>query len=287
MVRTDAGRYSGFHQGAGEIAAAELLAADLPRYGLVLIDEIETSLHPRAQRRLVRDLARIARELDLQIIMTTHSPYVLEEIPSEGRIYLMKGASGRTVVTGVSPDFAMSRMDEEARPECDIYVEDVRAEVLLREILIGANRDIASRVRIIPFGSASVGAALGMMVHQGRFPTPSLVYLDGDQTPPIGCGVLPGNDAPERVVFTELSAQNWPDVATQIRRGPSETIDALNHAVAMQDHHLWLRTAADELTLGTDILWHALATSWVANCLPASQRDAIVQAVEDALAGTA
>ncbi len=37
-------RYSGFHQGAGEIAAAELLATQIPRYSLVLIDEIETSL---------------------------------------------------------------------------------------------------------------------------------------------------------------------------------------------------------------------------------------------------
>ena len=53
--------YSGFHQGSGEIVAMELLRVDLPKYGLVLIDEIESSLHPRAQRRLVRDLAELCR----------------------------------------------------------------------------------------------------------------------------------------------------------------------------------------------------------------------------------
>ena len=37
------------HQGAGETTVAELLQADLPRNGIVLIDEIESSLHPRAQ----------------------------------------------------------------------------------------------------------------------------------------------------------------------------------------------------------------------------------------------
>jgi len=49
--------YSGYHQGSGETTVTELLQADLPKYGLVLIDEIESSLHPRAQRRLIRDLA--------------------------------------------------------------------------------------------------------------------------------------------------------------------------------------------------------------------------------------
>ncbi|MGC1884646.1 MAG: AAA family ATPase [Stellaceae bacterium] len=68
--------FSGFHQGAGETTIAELLAADLPKYSLVLIDEIESSLHPRSQRRIIRDLAERCRERELQIILTTHSPYV-------------------------------------------------------------------------------------------------------------------------------------------------------------------------------------------------------------------
>jgi predicted ATPase len=93
-------RYSGFHQGAGEIAAAELLAVDYPKNGIVLIDEIETSLHPRAQRRLMRDLARVAREQELQIVLTTHSPYVLDELPPEARIYLMDGAGGKPPLSG-------------------------------------------------------------------------------------------------------------------------------------------------------------------------------------------
>src|SRR5579872_5490476 len=69
--------YSGFHQGSGEMMATELLQADLPKYGLVLIDEIESSLHPRAQRRLIRDLAEQCRQREFQAVISTHSPYVL------------------------------------------------------------------------------------------------------------------------------------------------------------------------------------------------------------------
>ncbi|PQO24548.1 hypothetical protein C2I36_02630 [Rhodobacteraceae bacterium WD3A24] len=59
VLAKDGDPYSGFHQGSGETTIAELLQTDLPRNGLVLIDEVESSLHPRAQRRLLRDLSRV------------------------------------------------------------------------------------------------------------------------------------------------------------------------------------------------------------------------------------
>lgn len=276
-------RYSGFHQGAGEIAAAELLAVEYPQYGIVLIDEVETSLHPRAQRRLMRDLARVAREQQLQIILTTHSPYVLGELPPEARIYLMEGAGGKKVVTGVSPDFAMTQMDDEQHPECDVYVEDRRAKALVVEILVKVNRDYASRCKVIPFGSASVGQSLGQMRDGGLFPRPSVVFLDGDQSASPGCNLLPGFDAPEVVVFNGLRDANWEGVAAIINRGASETIDALNEAMTSSDHHVWITRAADRLVTGGDILWQALCACWCNSCATALQIDSVVQPIADAL----
>ena len=127
--------YSGYHQGQGETTIAELIQADLPKYGLVLIDEIESSLHPSAQRRLIRDLATICREREVQIILTTHSPYVLEELPKEARIQIFSQSGERQAMIGVSPEFALNKMDEAFHPECEIYVEDVAAQILLREIV--------------------------------------------------------------------------------------------------------------------------------------------------------
>src|SRR5215213_969025 len=112
VVSNPSVEYSGFHQGAGEKAITDLLRFDFPKYSMVLIDEFETSLHPRSQRRLVRDLAEQCREKELQIVVTTHSPYVLEELPVEARVYVMRTPQGREFVTGVSPDFALSKMDE-------------------------------------------------------------------------------------------------------------------------------------------------------------------------------
>ena len=76
-------------------------------------------------------LAELCRERDLQIIVATHSPYILAELPLEARLYLMQGQSGRHVMTGVSPEFAMTKMDEYPNLRCEIYVEDERAKTLL------------------------------------------------------------------------------------------------------------------------------------------------------------
>ena len=40
-----------------------------------------------------------------------------------------------------------------------------------------------------------------------------MVIIDGDEETADGCQILPGDDAPERVVFAELKVQNWPGVA--------------------------------------------------------------------------
>ena len=61
--------YSGYHAGGGQTTIAEFLRVDPDQYGLVLIDEIETSLHPRAQRRLIRDLQRYAASANYRLLL--------------------------------------------------------------------------------------------------------------------------------------------------------------------------------------------------------------------------
>jgi len=277
--------YSGWHQGAGETTIAELLEADLPKYSLVLIDEIESSLHPRAQRRLIRDLAERCRELELQVVLTTHSPYVLEELPLEARAYIIQTEARREIVYGVSPEFAMSKMDDIAHSECDLYVEDDRAARMLVEILAAHRPGLVQRCDTIPYGAASVGKALGQMVAGGRFPRPSCVFLDGDTGGAVGCLSLPGEDAPERVVFDALADRGWGKLADRTGRGYPDIADACTRAMALADHHGWVRHAASELVLPGDVLWQAMCAEWASTCLISDEASATMQPIEDTLEG--
>jgi predicted ATPase len=280
--------FSGFHQGAGETTVAELLDADLPRYSLILIDEAETSLHPSSQRRLIRDLAERCRERELQILLTTHSPYILEELPLEARAYILESLGAKEIVYGVSPDFAMTKMDDQPHYECDLYVEDDRANVLLAEILAAKAPHLVQRCQIISYGAGSVGKALGQMVAEHRFPRPSCVFLDADIGPAFGCVSLPGDsDPPERVIFSGLRQKNWGKAAQRCGRPFSDFADACNRSMTLDDPHDWVRDAATKLILSGDSLWRVLCAEWVEACLSSEDEKRIIQAVEDTLQGTA
>jgi predicted ATPase len=59
-----------------------LTSKDPPR--LVLIEDLESGLHPRALQELIGQLRRIQdQNKDLQIIATSHSPYLLDSFAAE------------------------------------------------------------------------------------------------------------------------------------------------------------------------------------------------------------
>lgn len=274
--------YSGFHQGSGETTVAELLMAKLPKNSLIIIDEIESSLHPRAQRRLIRDLATAARVQECQIIVSTHSPFILEELPLSARIYILETNNQKEVVAGVSPQFAMTKMDDEGHPECEVYVEDRRAAVWVGEMLSKHARDVFVRCARVPYGAANLGVALGQIASAGRFPRPTVVFLDGDQGESVGCHLLPGSDAPERVVFDALAARNWGNLWTRIGRDIASLSDACSLAMTLSDHHEWVNFAANRMMCGGDVLWQAMCSEW-ADATQIEDVQYVIDAITDAL----
>lgn len=77
--------------------------------GLLLIDEIETHLHPRWQK----DILGIIRELfpNVQIILTTHSPFILSSLEG-ARIYTCKPQIGNSKVFDETDVYASMPVDE-------------------------------------------------------------------------------------------------------------------------------------------------------------------------------
>jgi predicted ATPase len=285
VIGHDGMQYSGFHQGAGETILAELVQTEIPPTSIVLIDEVESSLHPKLQRRLMRDLAELARQLELQIVLTTHSPIILDELPVDARAYIMLSGDTRSIVYGITPDFAMTKMDDVPRHECELYVEDERAERMLLEIIIAhaTSPDCALRCRTTRYGASSVGKNLGIMAFQKRFRTPSFVFLDGDEGENPGCMNLPGPDAPEVVVFEAMRDKGWLNLKDRVKREFSAVADACLQAMMLPDPHEWVTYVANKLVLSTEVLWHAMCSEWATQCITRDDVKEIVQPIEDAL----
>ena len=230
----------------------------------------------------MRDLATKSRLHECQIILTTHSPSILEELPLSARTYILETENGREIVNGVSPQFAMTKMDDEPHPEVELYVEDVRSEMFLAEILSRHAKELFVRCSIIPYGAANLGVALGELSHSGRFTRPTTVFLDGDQDHARGCVLLPGGDAPERVVFQGLRQEHWKDLWVRVSRDIANVSDACGRAMVLQDHHEWVLFAANQLMCGGDVLWQSMCAEW-ANMCTFEEVQYVIDAVEESL----
>jgi predicted ATPase len=73
------------------------------RPDLVLIDDIEQALHPVAQIELMKQLAGILESFpDLQIVATTHSPFILDGVAPEQVLVFFRRENGEIVVKPLS-----------------------------------------------------------------------------------------------------------------------------------------------------------------------------------------
>lgn len=82
-------------------------AFNLP--GVVLIDEIETHLHPVWQKRIVGIIRNLFPRL--QLIITTHSPFVVASVDG-ARIYTAKPASGYSTLADETEKYGHMPVDE-------------------------------------------------------------------------------------------------------------------------------------------------------------------------------
>lgn len=83
---------------------------------LVLIDELERSFHPKALCELISKLRQLAETSNVQILATSHSPYLVDCLmPEEVRITSLREDGSATIrELGEHPDF--DRWKEEMRP---------------------------------------------------------------------------------------------------------------------------------------------------------------------------
>ena len=134
-VQEGGAAYSELHMAAGERAvlrlAQEIAHAD---GALVLIDDVEAGLHPWVQQLLMLQLQQLALSHDLQIVVTTHSPIVLESVPFYGRIFLDRDGTGRVSVRRPWRDLVQDALYGRAGEALNLLCEDDAAEGLLQGV---------------------------------------------------------------------------------------------------------------------------------------------------------
>lgn len=103
---------------------------------LVLIDEVDTGLHPYTQKQAMLELQRSALRQKLQIIVASHSPVVLDSVPPEGRIFLDRDReTGHVRREPPYRDIFQKALYGQSQDRLSILCEDDVAEGMIRGVL--------------------------------------------------------------------------------------------------------------------------------------------------------
>jgi len=288
LLTNISGEISQYHQAAGEDEMLDFMRIieKIPETALVIVDEVEASLHPKAQRRFVNFLLRLARQKKLQIILSTHSPYILEELPPEGRILIQKLSNGeKDIQYGVSTNYAMGLIDDARHPDLYIYVEDKESATLVREIINGGE-EFLRRIEVRPVGSSDVVKTLGRLSRQNKLPTKGLAIIDGDMGSDTDDYLaLPTDKAPEKFVFEGLKNKEWNNLDNRFGMGAGNLFSIFDDAFTNPDPHKITEHIGDRLHKSKDYIWSIFVEEWCKQCLLPEDKNRIVSAVKDMLAG--
>ena len=245
--------YSELHMAAGERAILRLSQEITQLNGaLVLIDEVEAGLHPWVQQLLMLHLQQLALRNDLQIIVTSHSPVVLDSVPLNGKIFLDRDdSSGEVVVRPAYRDLIQNALYGRSNETLKLLCEDEIAEGILKGIF-----DFLLPQERIKWESVHIGRDTGA----SEFPMHAralakfgqiqgtVFILDGDQRGgeierkirdaaerSVDILFLPGKEAPENWVWERL--RHIPDVdALQLgvnQAGLSNLMNSLDATYAL------------------------------------------------------
>jgi uncharacterized protein YjeT (DUF2065 family) len=177
--RTSDSGYTSFNMGAGEDSLIALLAqlSQLPKGSLVVIDEIETALHPSAQRKLVEALLQLSWDRKLQIIGSTHSHHIIDNLPRVARKLIIREHETHRVVPSPTTMLALSEISDQQNKELLIICEDPFAALLLTTALSAQMR---KRVDIQACGAQSELARYARSHLRIASKARCLIVWDGD-----------------------------------------------------------------------------------------------------------
>ncbi len=186
IFKTAHAKYSEAFAGSGEIAVVRLVLKILNAnpLSLILLDEPEVSLHPGAQERLKVFLLEQIKEKKHQIVLTSHSPSIVNGLPKEAiKVFFQNPSSGRFLVKeNLTANEAFYHIEFPLKDKITIIVEDILAQEILDNILNSLGDEVKNifNVKYNPGGESVIKKEFIPVFCRDENQT-TVVFFDGDQ----------------------------------------------------------------------------------------------------------
>ena len=153
VSQRELGHYSSLAMGAGEQRLFTILEIlySMPAYSLLLIDELDLTLHTSALMKLVDKMADFAQHKHLQIVFTTHrEELALRNDINIRHIWKAVNSNDTFVLDHTTPD-CLRRLTGRMEKQLEIYVEDDLAEYIARQVV--RDKGLLPHVSFFRFGA--------------------------------------------------------------------------------------------------------------------------------------
>lgn len=180
---TFSGNYTEAFAGSGESAVVKLVhqVFQAPKGTLVLLDEPEVSLHPGAQKRLLDFLLKQTMEKGLQVVLTSHSPAIVEELPKEAIVLLHQTPDGTfSPKCSIEPELAFQYIGHTNTEKTKIIVEDNAAKELLTTCLSLYDKQASKSIDIVYHAGGAKDILKEAVVLSRLNSSNTYIMLDGD-----------------------------------------------------------------------------------------------------------
>lgn len=253
------GQYSEAFAGSGESAVAKLVHKiyTASNGSLVLLDEPEVSLHPGAQKRLLVFLLYQIEQKGLQIVLSTHSPSIVEELPSRAIVGLSQSASGKfRVHQGINADVAFQYIGHTNIQKKKIFVEDLAAKELLERVLELIDKSAKDSICVTYHNGGAKNLLTEMVVFSRIKDVKTFVILDGDQK---HCDISASDKIADAELddklleITGITVKNLPFIADSGKNKEKQLVEEKKKYIDFLRNHLFFFPTDDP----EQIMWEA------------------------------
>lgn len=173
--------YSSLAMGAGEQRLFMILQElySMPPYSLLLIDELDLTLHTLALQELVTIMNEVATHRHMQIVFTSHREELAYRQDINVRHIWYNRAEGRTNILQKTTPECLLRLTGHMTKKFEVYVEDDLSEAIANHVLRANN--MLPYVDVIRFGDASNAFLLAASDNIRSADSENVIFiLDGD-----------------------------------------------------------------------------------------------------------
>lgn len=232
---------------------------------VLLLEEPETFVAPKAQRNLIDLLAATTTEKNIFAIIASHSGIIAERVPGTHIDYVSRFGKTVSFMRNPARNIMAERLALVPPRSAVALLEDKASLLLTRAILEAGNSRYMSHCTLLIAGSESeITNVLGTVKTTEIKGNVVIVGIyDGDQRKslpkylpwPVLC--LPGDDPPENLARHWLDAHH--DQLPRLLNRDLKLVQVALASVDGQNHHDWLEGLSNYLQMSLDELFRRVA----------------------------